>query len=687
MDEFESQEEPFFSDLLKHFRRRKELTQQHLAEKIEVTRETVSLWERGEYKPEADRILYKIVDVLGLNDQEQARLFEAYTVTALKTSFHHPPSKRNLYFTGRGSQLKTLHTLLMAGKQVALTQAISGLGGIGKTQLALEYAYRYQKSYHDIFWASADTEEALIASSVRFAEILHLPEVKEADQNKVKAAVCRWFQKHTNWLLVVDNIEDLHLLPSFVPENRQGAVLLTTRRQVTEPVAQALELEILPEEDAILFLLKRTKVLALDASLEDASDSDIEAARVITRLLGNLPLAIDQAGAYILETTCGIAEYAVLFHTHRERLLQRRIAETIPTDHPDSVTTTFELNFQQVQQRNPAAADLLHLCAYLAPDAIAEEVLTADASLLGSVLSPVAADAYLLNQAMEVLRAFSLVRREPEKKTLSVHRLVQTVLQDSLEASERRGWAERAMLAVNAVFPDVEPGTWLQCERLLPHALLVAQCVEEFQISRSESGRLLYVTAWYLKERARYQEAQVLYRQALHIQEQALEMEPLDVARSLNGLAVLYAEQDKYAEAEPLCLRAISIQEQHLGTEHLLVAYPLTNLAILYQEQGKYDKAELLYQRAFSIREQHLRPEHPDIAEILHDFATLREQQGRHQEARALYQRALTIREQALGPEHPKTSATRERLTALKERIGQEADASSENDISSEQSE
>src|SRR5581483_10019823 len=105
-------------------------------------------------------------DVLGLNEREQARLFEAYTVTALKTSFHHPPFKRNPYFTGRSAQLGTLHRLLSAGKQVALTQAISGLGGIGKTQLALEYAYRYQKSYHDIFWASADTKEALMASYV-----------------------------------------------------------------------------------------------------------------------------------------------------------------------------------------------------------------------------------------------------------------------------------------------------------------------------------------------------------------------------------------------------------------------------------------------------------------------------------------------------------------------------------------
>ena len=121
-------EDLFFGKLLRQFRKRKRLNQKQLAERIEVSRETISLWERGEYKPEAEGILYQIVDVLGLSTQEQGLLFETYTVTALATSFHNPPFKRNPYFTGRRSQLNKLHALLMAGKQIALTQAISGLG-------------------------------------------------------------------------------------------------------------------------------------------------------------------------------------------------------------------------------------------------------------------------------------------------------------------------------------------------------------------------------------------------------------------------------------------------------------------------------------------------------------------------------------------------------------------------------
>ncbi len=147
----------FFGELLRRFRTHKGLSQKQLAEKIGASREAVSLWERGNYKPEVDTILYELVRVLGLTEQEQHQLFEAYTITALTTSFHNPPIERNPYFTGRKPELASLHKLLMAGKQVALTQAISGLGGIGKTQLALEYAYHYQKSYHDIFWAVAET--------------------------------------------------------------------------------------------------------------------------------------------------------------------------------------------------------------------------------------------------------------------------------------------------------------------------------------------------------------------------------------------------------------------------------------------------------------------------------------------------------------------------------------------------
>lgn len=662
----------FFGDLLRRFRKRKRLNQTQLAERIEVSRETVSLWERGEYQPEADRILYKIVEVLGLSAQEQQQLFETYTITALATSFHNPPFERNPYFTGRSAQLTDLHALLIKGKQVALTQAINGLGGIGKTQLALEYAYRYQKSYHDIFWVTADTYDSLMSSYVQLATLLRLPEYNEQDQNKVKAAVERWLSVHKGWLIILDNIEDLNLIRQFIPKDRQGAVLLTTRRQVTEPIAQALELEVLPENDAILFLLKRAKVLTVDMSLGNASSHDIEAARAITQLLGNLPLALDQAGAYIAETKCGLTGYQSLYHTRRAEILKERgnLMDGSPEpDYPASVATTWSISFQKVEQINPSAAELLRLCAFLAPDAIPEEIITAGAEHLGPLLQTIAHDPIALNKAIAALGAYSLIRRDPAEKTLSIHRLVQAVLRDAMSEDEEKLWAERTVHAVNAVFPkEGEISMWPQWERYLSHVLVCANLVEQEQMKSREAVGLLNNAGEYLYYRARYIEAKPLLRGVLTIRERQLGGDHSSTAESLNNLAALYWAQGRYEEAEPLHKRALEIYEQQLGLSHPNTAMILNNLAELYRTQGRYGEAEPLFERALSIREEQLGASHPDTAVSLSTLASLYYNQGKYEQAEPLFERALNIKEQSLGSDHPSTAASQSWLAAVCQR-------------------
>ena len=668
-------EEIRFRALLKQFRKRRNWTQKQLAKEIGVSPDSVSFWERGYYKPETDRVVYKIADKLGLAEQEKQQLFEAYTVTALATSFHNPPFKQNLYFTGRSAPLEQLHNLLMIGKQVALTQAISGLGGIGKTQLALEYAYRHQKSYHDILWVNADTGKSWMASYIILAGLLHLPEHEEADQNKTKDAIHRWLGEHTNWLLILDNVEDFNLLHSLVPKVRNGAVLITTRRKVTEPAAQALELELLPENDAILFLLKRTKVLTVNQSLEEGSKHDIEAAKSVARLLGNLPLALDQAGAYILETPYSFTGYLTLFQTYQGQLLQRRIGEHMPTDHPESVTTTFRLNFERVQQRNHAAAELLSFFAFLAPDAIPEEILTAGAQLPGSALALMVSDMFQLNQAIEVLYTYSLVQRDFKGKTLSVHRLVQAVIKDSLNQKAAQKRVERTVQVINAAFPDLEPAFWPQCEALLPHALLAARYIEEYHLSSNEAGSLAYKTALYLHARARYKEAEPLYRQALRLCEQQWGSEHVEVAAALNGLADLCRDVSKYAEAETCYLRALSIREQKLGKEHLDVAMSLEGVAILYKEQGRYMEAEKLHLRSLATRERQLGPEHLQVAASLNGLGLLYKEQSRYAEAEESYLRSLAIRKRQLGLYHVGVATSLNNLGVLYMTQGRYAEA------------
>jgi tetratricopeptide (TPR) repeat protein len=568
------------------------------------------------------------------------------------------PYPHNSFFQGREDVLTHLHTLLLQGQCTALSQsphALSGLGGIGKTQLATEYAYRYHQEYEAVLWARAEDRVTLLSSYLALATLLHLPEREAREPEEVVAAVKTWLQNHQKWLLILDNTDDLTVVPAFLPPIIGGHVLLTTRAWDMQRVATRCEVQALSEEQGAILLARRAGLLTTEGEWGQLSLADRRMAMVLAHRLGGLPLALDQAGAYMEATGCSLEEYGQLYQTYQLALLQDR-RSGVP-DHPEGVMTTWSLSFQRVQEKQPAAADLLRLCAFLASDGIAEEILTAQPDVLGTILAPLGNDALQRAQAIEALRTYSLIQRDPKEKLLSIHRLVQAVLADGQNEAERRIWAERAMLAVDAAFPWPEHATWKQCERLLAQALHVSERMEQDGLTTWEAGHLLHASASYLSDHARYAEAEPLYQQALHIREQSQGPDHPDVASPLNGLAILYFEQGKYQEAEPLYQRALHIREQSLGPDHPDVASPLNGLANLYSEQGKYREAEPLSQRALHIWEQSQGPDHPAVASLLNNLANLYFEQGKYQEAEPLSQRALHIWEQSLGPDHPQVAS------------------------------
>src|SRR5579883_2259397 len=198
---------------------------------------------------------------------------------------------------------------------------------------------------------------------------------------------------------------------------------------------------------------------------------------------------------------------------------------------------------------------------------------------LGSILAPVAADPLRLSDALAALRAYSLLTRDPEARTLTVHRLVQTILRDRLPARARTQWMRRVVLATNAAFPSIEYAAWPACERLLPHALVCATWIEQAGIQTDDAARLLHQTGYYLYARGQYGQAAPLFQRALAIHEQVLGPQHPHTAQSLNNLAALYDDQGDYAQAEPLFQRALAIREQVLGPQHSDTAQSLNNLA------------------------------------------------------------------------------------------------------------
>jgi len=699
-------------------------SQQDLADLVGTTPVNISRWENGLTFPipYSRQLLCKVFDKtpaeLGLVLPAQDS-----TITPPEPDLVPPPAQgsrivdipiaRNPFFTGREDLLALLHQRLSTERTAALTQpqALYGLGGIGKTRAAAEYAFCYGDDYTHVFWMLAATRETLVADFVRLAERLELPEHEEPDQLRMIDAVKRWLASHEAWLLILDNADDLPLAQEFLPTSHKGYILFTTRAQAVGAIAASVEVEKLSLEDGTLLLLRWSKLLDIDTPLEQAQATDRAAALRIVRKMDGLPLALVQAGAYVEETGCTLSDYLRLYATHRKELLARH--SRLMLDYSETVATTWSLSFQQIEQQSPAAAEVLRLCAFLAPDAIPEELLARGATELGTVLESAARDPFTLNEALEVLRRYSLVQRDGSTHMLRIHRLVQIVLRESMDEETQRAWAERTVRAVNAAFPQAEEGrgslpvpqTGFQ-QDYLPHVQECATLIKEYQLHFPEAARLLYQAGDFLYVHGFYPQSQSLHESALVIREQVLGSEHPAVAESLNALAVLarlegnyeqaeafqrqvltirekalgldhpatgeslnnlgvlYRTQGKYEQAEPLLEQALSISERSLGSEHHDTLIAFLNLAKLYLEQRKYVQAEPLLKQALATSERVLEPGHPLIAHNLNLLARLSYEQGNFEQAEMLWKRALAIIEKTLGPEHP---ATAERLNDLAE--------------------
>ncbi len=558
-----------------------------------------------------------------------------------------------------------IHETLGQTGTAAINQAkaISGLGGVGKTQTAIEYAYRYfydQPTYEWMFWVNA-SDLSLAASFGSIATDLALPNHETQKLDEKIAAVSRWLETHDRWLLIFDNLDDPKSLKPFRPKNPRGRILITSRAQRFDSlgVAYPITLNPMTATEAHQFLRHRTERTTVDLPEQQAVEA-------LAAALGYLPLALEQAAAYIVAKGVSFAAYLRSYEKRRLQLLEKQQPQT--GNYPNSVATTWAINFEAVKTNSPAAADLLNLSAFLAPDNIPYELLAFGKDHMGELLSAALAEALedelVISELLAELTRYSLIRLESDYR-YSIHRMVQEVLRDGMDEATRLAWLGRAVEALNEVFPSGEFETWQQCARLVEHGQAIERHLEPIPYHTVSAARLLNNAGYYLHEQGRYAEAEPLFRKALSIYEQQLGENHPDVASSLNNLAELYRAQGRYAEAEPLFRKALSIYEQQLGENHPHVASSLNNLALLYDSQGRYAEAEPLFRKALSIGEQQLGENHPHVAQSLNNLAALYYSQGRYAEAESLFRKALSIGEQQLGEDHPHVAQSLNNLAEL----------------------
>jgi tetratricopeptide (TPR) repeat protein len=567
------------------------------------------------------------------------------------------PFQRNRTFTGRQEELAALGAALKPGGTAAVTQVLQGAGGVGKTTLAVEYAYRQRSQFDTVWWVRAEQHTTLLSDLAELGAALGLAEAGQPDQQVTVAAVRRWLADHDRWLLVLDNAgapegpsglrAPLGRVVDLLPQVVHGQVLVTSRDARWERHATLAELEVFRPEEAVAFLLARS------------GSSDQATATQIAELLGFLPLALEQAGAYVRETQISLGAYQARLERSPVTVLGRGAPRD--RDPADTVATTWQLSLEQVSAI-PGATALLELCAFLAPDDIPRTLLDELGGLAEQPngLAVLAGDALALDEAVAGLRRFGLVKASPE--VVAVHRLVQAVVRQNLAPDAQQRWAGVAVRLVLAAFPgdsnSDEVHAWPRYARLLPHALAATGHASSVAADPEATARLLNRAGSYPWGRVELWQRRQLLERSLATREACLGPDHLDVAQSLNDLGGVLRELGELPAARDVYRRALAIREARLGPDHLDVADSVAGLGLVWGNLGDLPAARAAHERALAIREARLGPDHPRVAQSLSPLGSVLRELGDLPAARNALERALAIREARHGPDDPRVAGS-----------------------------
>jgi tetratricopeptide (TPR) repeat protein len=572
------------------------------------------------------------------------------------------PYASNPNFTGRGTLLGGLQAGLTREPGMVHPQLIAGTGGVGKTQLAVEYAWAHRAGYDAVWWVGAETTAGLQGDYAALAPQVGLGQ--DANQDTMVAAVRAWLEDNPRWLMIFDNADDPQAIIPLLPRAGDGHVLVTCQQEDDlDRRADLVPLDVLTPEDATQFLLART------------GHTDLAAAGQLADALGCLPLALEQAGAFIAQAkVITLARYLELF--------TQRSLELLGKGHPSggyrhTVDTTWDLSLQRLHQDTPAATGLLSLLAFLGPDDLPWGLLASHPARLPAILAAAAADEVALAEVIGALQHYSLIKVSGDG--LSSHRLLQAVIREDLDGNARQQWAAAAIGLLRASFPkeSEDVRTWPDCQRLLPHVLAAAGHTEQLGVTAALEGTswLLDRAATYMQGRAQFTQARGLLERALAIDETIHEPDHPNIGAAHLNLGVVLRLLGDLTGAKTHYEQALAIAVAAYGPDHPEVATGRNNLGVVLRRLGDLAGAKTQLEQALAIDEAAYGPDHPEVADDRSNLANVLHDLGNLAAAKTQLEQALAIDEAAYGPDHPKIAIRRNNLGNVLQALGDLAGA------------
>jgi tetratricopeptide (TPR) repeat protein len=534
---------------------------------------------------------------------------------------------------------------------------VYGLGGIGKTQLAVEYAYRHRWDYDIIWWITADEPTTLALGYAQLARALGLKFSPETSLEDIRHVTRRVLSDRDDWLLILDSAPDLPSIQNYFPLRPVGNIIVTSRNASWGERVTAQPLPPFSRTEAISFLRKRT-----------GRNDPNEIAKKLAQALGDLPLALEQAAAVIHEAHISFEEYLRRFETHWAELLTqgRRSSE-----YPDSVAMTWELSFRQVEEVSEASADLLRFCAFLGSERIPRQFLLESSDYVPAPLNAALSNPDQLTDALDPLLHYSLINVNDQGVWL--HRLVSGLTRNRLFDDTRQRWASTAVKRMGAAF-DFQSGdlaTWSRCADLLPMAEAAAKHAEELKVQLVDAANLLDTAGRYLHRTAQFEQAKQVLDRALKIYERTLGAAHPKVSGVANNLGRVLTRLGDHERASKLFERALSIDQVIYGDSDPHVATVVNNYGLAMHARGELETARQQFEWALRVYEDHYGWNNPKTASVLNNLGYVVHQLGDPATARNYFERALQTAEASYGMDHPMIASILCNLGNVRKSLGE----------------